>query len=133
MEEDVNRAGEVSYSLIKHPNALEYACLNIWRANRRSVFKSEFVSSTQVIEESDAADKPDTVLETEEGRIHNRWRGHEIVGRIVVGRRGHDDDARRAATLKAGDALRMSFSKIFSAVGAGNARRLPRNVSIGTA
>ena len=83
--EDVNRAGEVSYTLIKRPNALEYACLNIWRANRRSVFESEFVSSTQVIEESDAADKPDTVLETEEGRIHNRWRGHEIVGRGAVG------------------------------------------------
>ena len=82
------------------------------------------MSSTQVIEQPDAADKPGIVLETKEGRIHNSWRGHEIVGRIIVGRRGHDDDARRAATLKAGDAMRMSLRKIFSAVGAGNARRL---------
>jgi hypothetical protein len=121
--EDVNRR-EILDALIKRPNALEYARFNICWTNRCSVFKSDFVSTTQVIEQSDTADKPDTVLETEEGRIHNRGRG-QIVGRIVIGRRGHDDDARRAATLKARDAMRMSLIIIFSAVRAGNARRLP--------
>jgi hypothetical protein len=38
------------------------------------VFKSELVSSTQVIEDSNPADKSDTVLKTKERRIHNGWR-----------------------------------------------------------
>ena len=105
---------------------MEYARVYICWANRCSVFKSELVSSTQVIEQSDAADKPDAVLETIEGRIHNRWRGYEIVGRIVVARRWHDDYARRAATMKTRDArMRMSVNKIVSAIRARNAWRLP--------
>lgn len=84
------------------------------------------MSSTQVIEQPDAADKPGTVLETKEGRIHNGWRGHEIVGGIVVGRRRHDNHARRAATLKTRDALmRVSLARIVSSVRAGNALSLP--------
>ena len=83
------------------------------------------MGSTQVIEESDAADKPDTVLDTKEGRIHKHWRGYEMVGRIVVARRGHNDNARGAAPLKAGDAwMRMSVIRVVSAVGTRNARRL---------
>lgn len=83
------------------------------------------MSSTQVIEQPDAADKPGTVLETKEGRIHNGWRGHEI-GRIVVGRRRHDNNARRATPLKTRDALmRISLARIVSSIRAGNTLRLP--------
>jgi hypothetical protein len=125
--EDVKRRG-ILETLIKRPNALEYARFNICWTNRCSMFKSDFVGTTQVIEQSNTADKPDTVLETEKGSIHN-CRCRQIVRRIVIGRRGHDDDARRAA-LKARDAMRMSLTRIFSAVLAGNARRLPRCVNV---
>jgi hypothetical protein len=118
-------AKEFRFWLVKRPTAVKYARVYIWWANRCSVFKSELVSSTQVIKDSDPADKSDTVLKTKEGRIHNRRRGYEMVGRIIVARRRHHDYARRAATLKARDALmRMSVGRIVSAVGAGNARRL---------
>jgi hypothetical protein len=121
-----SKAAEFSIRLVKRPQALEYARVYIGRANRRSVFKRKLVSSTQVIEQSDAADKPDAVLETIEGRIHNRWRGYEIVGRIVVARRWHDDYARRAATMKTQRArMRMSVNRIVSAIRARNAWRLP--------
>ena len=66
----VNRPGILD-TLIKRPNALEYARFNICWTNRCSVFKSDFVGTTQVIEQSNTADKPNTVLETEEGSIHN--------------------------------------------------------------
>ena len=111
--------------LVQRPHAVEYARVYICWTNRRSVFKSELMGSSQVIEESDAADKPDTVIETKEGCIHKRWRGYEMVGRIVVARRGHNDNARGATTLKARNAsMRMSVTRIVSAVGARNARRL---------
>ena len=118
-------AKQFRFRLVKRPPAVKYAGVYICRANRRSVFKSELVSSTQVIKDSNAADKSDTVLKTKEGRSHNRGRRYEIVGRIVVARRRHHDYARRAATLKARDArMRMCVSRILSAVGAGNARSL---------
>ena len=62
------------FRLVKRPPAVEYARVYICRANRRRVFKRELVSSTQMIEDSDAADKSDTVLKTKERRIHNGWR-----------------------------------------------------------
>jgi hypothetical protein len=121
-----SKAAEFSIRLVKRPQALEYARVYIGRANRRSVFKRKLVSSTQVIEQSDAADKPDTVLDTKEGRIHNGWPWYEIVRRIVVGRRRHDNNARRPTALILRNALiRISLSRIVSAVGAGNAWRLP--------
>ena len=58
------------YKLIKRPHAVEYARIHIGWANRRGMLKSELMSSTQMIEKPDATDKPDTVLEAEEGCIH---------------------------------------------------------------
>lgn len=120
--QDLNRRGN-SVKLITRPHAFKHARVYIG-ANRRSVLESELMSSTQVIEQPDATDKPDSVLEAKKGRIHIGCAGYKIVGRIVVARRRHDDNARRPAMLRARDAV-MSSTRIASRVGAGNAWRLP--------
>jgi len=83
------------------------------------MLKSELMSSTQMIEKPDATDKPDTVLETEEGCIHKGRTGYKIVGRIIIAGSGYDDNARRITTLKSRDTMIGRFiSRIFSRTGA---------------
>jgi hypothetical protein len=117
---------EFRIQLVKRPQAVNHACVYISWANRRRVLESELVSSTEMIEQPDATDEPDGVLDAKEGRIHIGWSGYKIVGRVVVARRRHDDNARPAAMLRAREpVMRMSPARIVSSEGGGNAWRLP--------
>ncbi len=119
---------------IKRPNTFEYARVYVFWTNGRSVLESKPVRATQVIDHSDSAYKPDTVLETKERRIHHRWRGCEMIGRIVIARRRDDDHLRRSAPLKAWVALLWPhIVRITPTARTGSRRRRPKDVRIGTA
>ena len=90
--------------------------------------------ATEVIDHSDSAYEPDSMLETKERRIHHRWPGCEMIGRIVIARRRDHDHLRRPAPLKAWVALlRPHIVRIAPAARSGSTRRRPKDVRIGTA
>jgi hypothetical protein len=120
--------------LRNRPNTFEYARVYVFRTNHRSVFEQKFVSSTQVIDHSDSAYEPNTMLEAEERRIHQCGPGCKMIGRIVIGRRRHHDHLRWPSPLKASMAmLRAAVARIAPAVRIGSARCRPSDVWIGTA
>src|SRR5918992_1178935 len=120
--------------LIKRPNTFEYTRVYVFRTNSCSVLERKLVCATQVIDHSHSANEADTVLETKERRIHQRWPGCEMIRRIVIRRIRDDDRLRRPTPLKAWVALlRPHIVRIPPAGRTGTIRRRPSDVRIGTA